>query len=238
MLQERPVALLEVDRAVGHAAEHAAAERSQNPASPCRSGSAQAGIWQGVPSGSVQSAQCSSSRAKPRPSSIVSTWNRSSTSSSTIGQLLDRVVDADRPRGQAQAPCAAWHRRWRRCPTSDARRNRSARGRAADGSVRPARVLVASCSISQALLPAPPPRTRDMPLGTYHRRCRNDCSGCAGPRSSGGRGAGHRVPILGCSPVCLRGQCRKTGRQIAVGPVRSASRETLRPCGNAISSWE
>ena len=46
--------------------------------------SAQAGILHGWPSGKVQSTQCSSSNAKPRPSSIVSTWNRSSTSSSMI----------------------------------------------------------------------------------------------------------------------------------------------------------
>jgi len=51
---------------------------------PSRSGNAQRGIWHGVPSGSTQSLQLASSSANARPSSIVSTPNRSSTSSSTI----------------------------------------------------------------------------------------------------------------------------------------------------------
>ena len=49
-----------------------------------RSGNAHTGTWQGDPSGSVQSAQSASSRANPRPSSMVSTSKRSSTSLSTM----------------------------------------------------------------------------------------------------------------------------------------------------------
>ena len=58
-------------------------ERRTHPL-PWRSGSAQTGIWHGVPSGKVQSAHHLSSRAKPRPISIVSTPKISRTSSSTI----------------------------------------------------------------------------------------------------------------------------------------------------------
>src|SRR5271157_2827249 len=49
-----------------------------------RSGNPQAGILQGVPSGNVQSAHEASSRAKPRPISMVSTPKRSRMSSSTM----------------------------------------------------------------------------------------------------------------------------------------------------------
>ena len=85
LFHERPVGLLEIQTPSGMRAmtRPLTCERStQSPWS--RSGNAQAGIRQGVPSGSVHSAQCLSSSAKARPSSMVSTWNRCSTSSSTM----------------------------------------------------------------------------------------------------------------------------------------------------------
>ncbi len=56
-------------------------------------------------------------------------------------QLLDRIVDADRPWLEPQMLRGAARRRSPRCPTTDARRNRSAPDRFPGGSTRPVLAL-------------------------------------------------------------------------------------------------
>ena len=94
-------------------------ERSTHSPSP-RSGRAQAGIWQGVPSGSTQSAQSPSSRANARPSSMVSTLKRSSTSASTMASCwigsYTRIGRSSRPRCRRSRAYAMAAMPEERCP--------------------------------------------------------------------------------------------------------------------------
>ena len=137
VLGERIVGLFEVECPVGHLGDHTARWRANDPAAlppvPARSRPATGTACRLA---GPNRPNPNRARANPLPNSIGVDTESIEHIVIHDGQLLLDVVDAQASFSPGPNDLAASHTRSRRCPMNDARRDRSALGRALHGGVR------------------------------------------------------------------------------------------------------